>query len=452
MTLPDTLIALVAGVLASSQLAAAHSLPDTTSNASGLQKRAGAGAKCGPTAGNAVCAEGLCCSEGGVCGTGGEFCTAPGCLLAYGPACDGNTRPSGADTSNLPRPKFGSIPYGVDITSCTVPGKMGLTFDDGPYIYTAALLDLLKKNNARATFFVVGNNAAKGAINDPNSGYIPILQRMIAEGHQVGSHTWSHENLDSLSPELRTKQFIWQETAIAGAIGVIPTYFRPPYTVCNGECMAELGSLGYHVVNYDVDPRDWEFEGANAKSTFTSAIDSGSQSQYMVLSHDVQPFTVNEFAQFMIDKAHSAGFEIVPAGECLGDPESNWYRDPKTGEARSARGATPPNAEPEPSKKPSGSATASGTNTATTLSTTTQKRVVITPTPVPTFKVTEIPRNTSTISVTSSKSSSAVLTTPESSAPTGTSGPQATQTGAAGLAQPAAWLGLLGLAAGLVMA
>ncbi|KAK0641845.1 hypothetical protein B0T16DRAFT_461872 [Cercophora newfieldiana] len=434
----DSLVALAAGVLASSQLAACHSL-ESTSDA-GLQKRAGAGGSCGPAAGGAVCDTGLCCSEGGVCGTGGEYCTAPGCLLAYGPACDGNKAPSGADTSSMPRPKFGSVPYGVDVTSCTVPGKLGLTFDDGPYIYTTALLDLLKKSNARATFFVVGNNAGKGAINDPNSGYTPILQRMIAEGHQVGSHTWSHENLNTLSTELRRKQIIYNEIAIAGAIGVVPTYFRPPYTECNSACYAELGALGYKVINYDVDPKDWEDGGVKAEGIFTEAINSGRQSEYMVLAHDVQAFTVETFAAFMIQKAQAAGFEIVPAGECLGEPENQWYRDPKTGEARSARGASP---EPEPEPTPSKSATS------TTTSTSSKK--IITPTPVPTFKVTELPRNSTTSSTTKS-SSSTTFTTTTSSTTTATTGSQVTPTGAADLTRPAAWLGLAGLAAGLVLA
>jgi peptidoglycan/xylan/chitin deacetylase (PgdA/CDA1 family) len=436
----DTIIALVAA----SPLASCHSLENPALE--GLQKRAGAGSKCGPAGGNAVCDDGLCCSEAGVCGTGGDFCTAPGCLLAFGPACDGNKRPSGADTSNTPRPRFGSVPFGVDVSSCTVPGKLALTFDDGPYIYTTALLDLLKKNNARATFFVTGNNAGKGAINDPNSGYAPILQRMIAEGHQIGSHTWSHENLDSLTPELRRKQFIYNEIALVGVLGVFPAYFRPPYTVCNADCYAELGALGYKVVNYDVDPKDWEDGGAESRQIYTSAIDSGRQSEYLVLAHDVQPFTVNEFAQFMIDKAHAAGFEIVPAGECLGEPESQWYRDPKTGAARSARGAGPvEEPEPEPTKK---------TTTGGTISTTTQKKVVITPTPVPTFKVTELPRNSTTAEPTGK---SGAITTPtgtgtstNTGTSTGTGSPQ--ETGAAGVARPVTWLGLLGLGAALVMA
>ncbi len=60
-------------------------------------------------------------------------------------------------------------------------GKVALTFDDGPYIYTNDLLNLLKSNNVTATFFVVGANGGKGQIQDPKTGYPAIIQRMYAE-------------------------------------------------------------------------------------------------------------------------------------------------------------------------------------------------------------------------------------------------------------------------------
>lgn len=78
-----------------------------------------------------------------------------------------------------------SIPIGTIINSCTVPGTVALTFDDGPYIYTAQVLDTLKSNNVRATFFVNGDNWA----NILNADDQALVHRMIAEGHQIGSHT-----------------------------------------------------------------------------------------------------------------------------------------------------------------------------------------------------------------------------------------------------------------------
>lgn len=140
------------------------------------------------------------------------------------------------------------MPYGTEIFHCTVKGKVALTFDDGPYIYTAELLDLLKKNNVKATFFIVGNNGGKGIINSPSSPYSDVIKRMYAEGHQIASHSWSHQDLSAATPEQRLAQIIKNEIALADILGFIPTYFRPPYARSNPGLLADLGRLGYHVV------------------------------------------------------------------------------------------------------------------------------------------------------------------------------------------------------------
>lgn len=75
------------------------------------------------------------------------------------------------------------VPIGAVINHCTVPGTIALTFDDGPYIYTARMLDTLAAHGAIATFFLNGVN--KGSID----GFPELVQRALAEGHQLGSHT-----------------------------------------------------------------------------------------------------------------------------------------------------------------------------------------------------------------------------------------------------------------------
>ena len=76
-----------------------------------------------------------------------------------------------------------AVPIGTVIDRCTTPGTIALTFDDGPYQYTAELLNILSRNGARGTFFVNGQNW--GNIYD----YTGVVQRMHNEGHQIGSHT-----------------------------------------------------------------------------------------------------------------------------------------------------------------------------------------------------------------------------------------------------------------------
>lgn len=147
-----------------------------------------------------------------------------------------------------PRYRLGDIPYGIDITACTTPGTMALTFDDGPYHWTNELLDLLSRNGVPVTFFITGVNGAKGPINDPSTGQPDTLRRMIAEGHQIASHSWSHEDMQCIDQEQKDRQIYRNEIALADIFGFFPTYYRPPYTSCGADCIAELGTYGYHVV------------------------------------------------------------------------------------------------------------------------------------------------------------------------------------------------------------
>lgn len=88
------------------------------------------------------------------------------------------------DFLNVTKRQGSSIPYGLIITHCNVPNTVALTFDDGPFIYTGQILDTLSKHGARATFFLNGVN--KGNIDSSHD----LVQRTLAEGHQLGSHTY----------------------------------------------------------------------------------------------------------------------------------------------------------------------------------------------------------------------------------------------------------------------
>jgi peptidoglycan/xylan/chitin deacetylase (PgdA/CDA1 family) len=84
------------------------------------------------------------------------------------------------------------VPFGATIFSCTVPGTVAVTFDDGPYIYTSGLLDLLASTNHKVTFFQNGQNW------DSIYNYGAELTRAIASGHQLGHHsqvTWDYHDL-----------------------------------------------------------------------------------------------------------------------------------------------------------------------------------------------------------------------------------------------------------------
>jgi len=206
---------------------------------------------------------------------------------------------------------------------------MALTFDDGPSRYTSHLLDLLRAHGARATFFINGNNYAS-PLDGQDTPWPDLLHRMHASGHQLASHTWTHQNLDSADRSLRIDQMVFNEMALRNIFGFFPTYMRPPYGECGqfSGCQADMASLGYHVVNWDVDTRDWAYQHdiRQAMDVFSSSVsgDAGGNS-YIVLSHDVHEQTVYSLAEYMILEAKRLGYELVTVGECLNDPAENWY-------------------------------------------------------------------------------------------------------------------------------
>ncbi|PSS05202.1 hypothetical protein BD289DRAFT_449067 [Coniella lustricola] len=235
--------------------------------------------------------------------------------------------------ATLPRPSIGSVPFGQVITRCTVPGTIALTFDDGPWRYTSDLLDLLEREDARATFFVCGGNMNNEQL--AWYGHPRLLRRMLAGGHQIGTHTYSHADLGTLDAHDTFTEMFLNEQAFVGVLGLLPTYFRPPYLSWSNVTLDVLTELGYHITSIDLDTMDWAGDYREAKRLFEQGLDENDPhlSGKLVLAHDIRLRTVYELVKFMIDKAKTRGYQLVTVGECLGDNRQNWYRNPYNGES-----------------------------------------------------------------------------------------------------------------------
>jgi peptidoglycan/xylan/chitin deacetylase (PgdA/CDA1 family) len=183
-----------------------------------------------------------------------HYCSGPACQLSYGDTCDGNISPQGTTTKDVSRPHLGNVSYGgTGIYYCTNKNHVALTFDDGPYIYTEQVLNVLDQYNAKATFFITGNNMGKGQIDNASTGYPQLIKRMHASGHQIASHTWTHQNLTNLTVAQRQNQMYYNEMALRNILGFFPTYMRPPYSECDNDTQAMLSDMGYHIVYYNID-------------------------------------------------------------------------------------------------------------------------------------------------------------------------------------------------------
>ncbi|MCF6092998.1 polysaccharide deacetylase family protein [Microaerobacter geothermalis] len=128
--------------------------------------------------------------------------------------------------------------------------RVALTFDDGPDLqFTPQILDVLKKHNVKATFFIVGNRA---------KAHPEIVKRIVREGHAIGNHTWNHANLPKLPIESVRNQIIQTDNTLKNIIGYKPKLFRAPYGAMTEETVQMLGKMGYTAVGWTVDSLDWK--------------------------------------------------------------------------------------------------------------------------------------------------------------------------------------------------
>lgn len=155
---------------------------------------------------------------------------------------------------------------------------------------------------------------------------------MKADGHQIGSHTWSHQRLTTVDKSRVRQQMVYNEIAFADLLGEFPTYMRPPYSASDGNVDELLGELGYHVTYFNLDTEgylhedDIEISQDIAEKAFYGK--DPETDSYLQIEHDTVAESVHTLIPYLIDLIYDAGFEAVTVGECLGDPEENWYRGP----------------------------------------------------------------------------------------------------------------------------
>lgn len=134
--------------------------------------------------------------------------------------------------------------------------QVALTFDDGPdSVYTPQILDILKKQGAKATFFVVGTRVQQ----NPD-----VALRIVREGHAIGNHTYTHKLMSSRDLRDIRREITAADEAIFRVTRQRPRIFRPPYGAEDPGVMREVFRLGYKVILWSIDSQDWK--NASAES------------------------------------------------------------------------------------------------------------------------------------------------------------------------------------------
>ncbi|PGH03520.1 hypothetical protein AJ79_07355 [Helicocarpus griseus UAMH5409] len=198
------------------------------------------------------------------------------------------------------------------ITSCSQPGVIALTYDDGPHTNTNTLLQKLEAAGAKATFFPTGtlygciyNNAA-------------ALKAAYDAGHQIGSHTWTHANLQNLGDAGIRDEMTKLENAFANILGVKPNYMRPPNGATGGSVIPTVSGMGYKIVTWDVDSGDWN--NTPPQQSLQNLQNAGASGNgHIMLMHETVASTVNTLTDMVIDWATQNNLRMVTVAECMGD-------------------------------------------------------------------------------------------------------------------------------------
>jgi peptidoglycan/xylan/chitin deacetylase (PgdA/CDA1 family) len=197
----------------------------------------------------------------------------------------------------------------ADEVDCSKYKCIALTFDDGPSPYTDRLLQILKDNDAKATFFEIGNKVAA----NPEGA-----KRVVEAGMELGQHTWEHPNMTAIPPEDIPSQLSKASDAIEKATGQRPKLFRTAGGLINDAVLAEAKKQGLADINWDVIPFDW-FNDSNTAATRYMLM-SQIKPNSVVLFHDAYSSTVDLIYQFL-PVLRANGYHMVTVTQMIGDRE-----------------------------------------------------------------------------------------------------------------------------------
>ncbi len=243
--------------------------------------------------------------------------------IAAEPAPGARTFQLDQESGDIIEEKFTELPTSFVIQRLgAVPGKVALTFDDGPDpVWTPQILDILKAKHVSASFFIIGENAQA----NPD-----LVQREIEEGHDVGNHTFTHPNLGESPSGLVELELNATQRLFEALTGRSLRMFRPPYfgdaepTTQDEVVPVQIAqSMGYVTIGLRVDPDDWQQPPVDeiVTRTLTQLANPNPEERgQIVLLHDAGGDRSHTVAALpaLIDTLRAKGYSIVPVSALAG--------------------------------------------------------------------------------------------------------------------------------------
>ena len=215
------------------------------------------------------------------------------------PATDGATDgATGGATGGTDKPRV----------NCRKVKCVALTFDDGPVTDTNRLLRVLRRADAPATFFVLGQQVQT---------YPETLARVARQGHEIGIHTWDHRQLTTLRPRAIRGELVRAQLLVEQVTGHKPTLFRPPYGASDARVLRIARSLGLAQVLWSVDTLDWK---NRAVPPIVAKVRGGARPGRIILMHDIHRTSVDAVPK-VIKLLRRQGYHLVTVSELLGAPQ-----------------------------------------------------------------------------------------------------------------------------------
>ena len=188
-------------------------------------------------------------------------------------------------------------------------GLIALTFDDGPHPrYTRQILDILKKEGIKATFFVIGENI----------GYYDegIVADIISNGHELGNHTFNHEHTKNMTNEAFYRDVKACHELIKEKYGYEMKIFRPPEGYVDGKVKNIASELDYSIIIWSIDTKDWEHVGSDL---IVGNIEKNASDGDIILMHDYvsKPNTTIGALEQVIKNLKSEGYKFVTVSELI---------------------------------------------------------------------------------------------------------------------------------------
>ncbi len=253
---------------------------------------------------------------------------------------DGNTRViTDENFQSLPEPyRIGRYGYSSN--------QVAITFDDGPDPqWTPKILDVLKREHAPATFFIIGIQADK---------FPGITQRIYDEGHAIGNHTFTHPDISNVSSAYLKFELNLTERLFASRLGIRTVLFRPPYSIDEEPDTADqvrplefTQDMGYTTVGDKIDPGDWRSNPHRSAEQLTADVlahlppcaPNDQRCGNIILLHDGggnRAETVRALPM-IIEGVRAHGFSVVPVYQLLGRTKADVMPPLRANERWAAR-------------------------------------------------------------------------------------------------------------------